>query len=281
MHIKADTVLTTIFMFQEMKSSQNMSEHPIISQVLMIKEKIMDINRFFNAYNEVVHNDIPALNAFIERYVQDRISNVKTEVVDRILTSIKWDDMRVNLTSSVKNNRPVDDRKLLWVDVNGVSDMDIEPFDDTDIICMYDNYDENTLKVFYRHSKSFGKYVSSFIEDVKEFDEDVNVWAERCYTLMVNENLGALIEHHYKFVVDAMKDLKLTKRCSKKSKDGDVKRKHKDDSVKVKDEGGGKPVASDVKVLNPTVMLNGINVRLIQSQQEFIKTAVKDIVGGL
>jgi hypothetical protein len=125
---------------------------------------------------------------------------------------------------------------------------------------MYDNYDENSLKVFHRHSKSFMKTVNEFVKGVKEFDAEIDEWNKKCMEIMMSCNISALVEHHYKFVVDMLARKKAGSKAGKKG--GKKTGGQRDDQ------------AADPQI----VVLNDVEIKMIQSQQEFIKNAVKEII---
>ncbi len=251
-------------------ASDNKMLHEIIAAINDIKQKICCSDTFFDSYNDVVNRIIPDINSRVEEYVADKLNTAKSTVITQVINGIDWENMRVTLLTSVKNSRPVNNRAMLWVDINMISDNDIDAFDDSDIICMYDNYDENSLKTFVRHRKAFSQYVDNYLKELVDFDMTVNNWIDKTTSLMISENVNSLVEHHYAHVVEMM-----GLNSKKNKKDSGSQKKSKKQSVQ-------QPVQqqqpTDVK---KTITLNGICVEMVSSQQEFIKTTVKNIINGM
>lgn len=258
----------------------------IITAITAIKNRITDVQQFWDSYSEIVQKEIPELNSFIEDYVKRSIVNAKAEAIEKINTSVDWDALRIKLLSNVKNNTPVNTRGMIWVDMNSISDIELDFVDDTDILSMYDNYDENSLKVFTHHRKSFINYVSEYIEDVKSFEKEIKTWIESVVRIMCAENVNCLAEIHYNYVTQMMKqknksqvDLSKNNTSTAKGTSTGKSKKHKHK----KEESPEKKVQQTPveQTIQKDIVLNGVNVEIKQSQQEFIKSAIVSIINAL
>lgn len=256
----------------------------IINKLREINSKISNVQTFYDSYDSVVHSEIPALNDMIEEYVRTSIVNAKNEVIERIISGINWDELRVKLLSNVKNNVPVNTRAMMWVDVNGISDIELDLIDDSDIISMYDTYDENTLKVFTQHRKSFIRYMNEYVQEVNAFDKEIKEWIDRTVQIMSTENVNSLVETHYGFVMRMMKTKNANTDVHKPKVEEEIDKKRKVKKSKVKKESvPAKTVQTNTVEEKPsnTIVLNGITVEIKQSQNEFIKSAITAIINSL
>ena len=253
----------------------------LIETVEGIRTKMCTADTFFDAYEETINIIIPELNIQVEEYVRNRIAEAKQKVITDTLSSINWEDMQVGLLTSVKNNRPVNERAMIWVDLHEISDNDLDAFDDSDIICMYDTYDENSVKIHIRHRKALQKYINDYIRDIKTFDATIDNWISRSTKIMIEENVKCLTEYHYNSVAEMMQLKQKMKQLEKQ------KEKQKKKSKKKPAETGvvQAPVQAPQQQQQPpepkTIILNGVEITMIQSQREFIKNSVKKIVEAM
>lgn len=252
----------------------------IISIVEHIRTVMSDANTFFDSYDSVVNTEIPELNDKLERYISSKIASAKETVIDNVMRSIDWDDMKLALVSSVNNKRPVNTTGLFWVDINNVSDNDIDSFDDSDIICMYDNYDESSLKIFIRHRKALNRYIDNFVNEIRAFENNVNAWISRTTKVMVECNVKCLTENHYANTINSLKQQRLVKKQTGKSKAS----KSSKIQTQTQTERPGEP-SSERPSERPSepkiITLNGVEVQVLKSQSEFIKYAVKHIIESM
>jgi hypothetical protein len=247
----------------------------IISIAEHIRTVMSDANTFFDSYDNVVNTVIPDLNDKLEQYISSKIAFAKETVIDNVMRAIDWDDMKLALVSSVNSKRPVNTTGLFWVDINNVSDNDIDSFDDSDIICMYDNYDESSLKIFVRHRKALNRYIDNFVNDIRAFENNVNAWIGRTTKVMVECNVKCLTENHYANVISSLNQQKLAKKQAGKSKSS------KGSKVQTQTQKQAF-IQQPATVDEPKIItLNGVEVQVLKSQSEFIKYAVKHIIESM